>query len=152
MCLSATATATERRWRKGCKAFVLWLFAYLENKIKDSDRGAYVERITAELRFNVYADCVEILEYLPHANDFKMVDTFDFFKNRYNNIDDFEDRVGFTEALTKQIEFQINMAFPEDPLAPKAGVMPNVLIEQDDCAACICYDVENPNYRPSVDF
>ena len=131
---------------------VLWLFSYIETKIKAADRGAYVERIQAEMRFSVYSTGVEIVEYLPHADKFQMVAEFDFFKNRYNNIEDFEDRVGFTEALTKQIEFQINMTFPEDPFAPKEGVMPSVIIEQNDCAACVCYDVENPNYRPAIDF
>ena len=61
----------------------------------------------------------------------------------------FEDRVGFSQAIAKLVQFDMMTRFPKDPIAP-SHAKPLVIITSDDSLMELRYQVANPNYRHAV--
>lgn len=132
---------------------VKWMADRFERQIRTTDRKIYVKQIQAKLSYRVLEDRIEVLSQNPHQQTQSVDDTFSFRTNglaHYNDLPDFLDRVGFAQALSKQIEVEIAKRFPCDPVKPIRGVRPKLKIEYDDCNIDLIYTVRNPDYTPPV--
>lgn len=152
------ATAAKARSRYGGSTvtgpIVKHLTDRFETEIRAACRDIYIATITAQLKYTVEADRIIVLKKLPHSGSFQKAEELDFYKGiggqRYHNLPDMFDQIGFAQALAKQIEFEIRSKFPKDPVAPSPGQTPKVQIEYDDSTMTLIYQVGNPNYRTAV--
>lgn len=130
---------------------VNWIATAFDNRIRSTDRGAYIQLITAELCYRINENEIVILDYLPHSGTYSESQKFNFFQNRFNDIPDFFDRVGLAQALSKRVELIILNRYPLDPIAPSRGNRPKVIIDYNDAFIKLIYQVYNPNFRVAVD-
>ena len=127
-----------------------WVADHFEKKIRAADRASYAKTITAELTYQVAQNELMIMERLPHSGGEHPVSRYSFFVNRFHDLPDFHDRVGFAQALSKRVQFEILSRFPQDPIAPASRFKPSITIEYDDTHMRLIYTVDNPNYRAAV--
>ncbi len=121
-----------------------------EVRIRATNRAAHVSYIVAECFFGVEETQLCIFDTLPHSGQNYASKKYDFFINRFYNLPDFFDRIGFAQALSKRVEFEILRRFPTDPVAPSRAFKPKVEIDYDDTLMHLTYKVQNPNYRAAV--
>lgn len=129
------------------KPIVDWLAQRYDKQIRSADRKPYVREIQAHFTFKATATEIQILS--PLGNNYGVSERYDLFKNRFNNLNDFEDRVGFSRAMAKLVQFEMISRFPKDPVAPSA-VQPKITITSDDETMYLHYTVPNPNYKHAV--
>lgn len=127
-----------------------WVVDDFQVKIRSANREAYITTITAEIFYRVEETQLVLLSSMPHSSSHSIVSKYDYFKNRFYNLPDFFDRIGFAQALAKHVEFEILRRFPEDPIAPAKGFKPKIEIDYDDEFMHMTYKVQNPNYRSAV--
>ena len=121
-----------------------------ELRIRATNRAAHVSYIVAECFFDVEETQLCIFDTLPHSGQNYASKKYDFFINRFYNLPEFYDRIGFAQALSKRVEFEILRRFPTDPVAPSRAFKPKVEIDYDDTLMHLTYKVQNPNYRAAV--
>lgn len=122
-----------------------------EVNIRAANREKYTSVISAELFFRAEETQLCILDKLPHSSQYHDTVRYDFFKNRFYNLTDFFDRVGFAQALSKRVEFEILRRFPADPITQSRSYKPKIEIDYDDTFMHLIYKVQNPNYRAAID-
>lgn len=121
-----------------------------EVRIRAAVRAAHVSQIVAECFFRADETELCIFEKLPHSGQNFAAKRYDYYFNRFYNLPDFFDRIGFAQALSKRVEFEILRRFPTDPIAPSNGFKPKIEIDYDDTVMHLTYKVQNPNYRAAV--
>lgn len=128
---------------------VEFMTTIFKSLIQGANRGSYNANIFADMKYTVETNGVTILFPMPHSG-IERRETFDFFKNNVLPIDQFYNRVGCAQALSKQIEFQIKKDFPVDPIAPMENESPQVFVlDQNDETVVLRYLVRNPDYKPA---
>lgn len=131
-----------------------WLMATFDTLIRSADRGIYLPVIEASMYFEVYETEIAILARNPHSGALTVQGTpFSLKRNgqvHYKDVPDFFDRVGFAQALAKQLQFEVLKRYPKDPVAPMQGAVPKAVIEYDDSRMQIIYRAQNPRYQAPV--
>lgn len=125
-------------------AAVKWLAARFETAIRQADRSAGSKLIQVDFAFGVRDHAVEALRW--DGNRYNVVELYEFSPNGLPTLPEFDDQVGFAQALSRLLRFEITNRFPQDPVLP-SGFRPRVLVGSDDDIAELTYQVPNPNYR-----
>lgn len=155
--------AEEKRYLTGTKkarqvyggstqldSVVKWLADHFEQNIRGASREPFNERITAQLRYQVSERELVTTLHTPHSGLYQPVEHFDFFQNRLIGPSDFLEQIGLAQALAQRLKFEMHRRFPQDPIAPSRGFIPEITFDYDDTAIHMHYSVQNPNYRPAV--
>ena len=148
-----TATVKAARSKYGghtaARPIVQWLDERFEKAIRNADRRPHVRQIDAVLVFRVEQYQLYTMKWIGYTQQFGSDEIFDFNINRFRDLPDFADRVGFAQAMAKLVQFDMMSRFPRDPVAG-GHVKPVVVITSNDTRMELHYQVANPNYRPAV--
>lgn len=132
------------------KPIVDWLVDRFVAQIHAIDRSPHIKQLTTTFSFRVDSSQICTLHYASSygstSGSYGDAHIFDLTKNLFTHLNDFEDRVGFSQAMAKFVQFEITKRFPKDPLAPCA-VAPVVNITSDDETMYLCYTVPNGKYQ-----
>jgi len=136
--------------KTSAKPIVDWLTDRFDKQIRALDRSPHIKQLSLTFTFQVNAGSVctlkQISGYGSTPGSYGNADVFDLTKNLFTHLNDFEDRVGFAQAMAKFVQFEITKRFPKDPLAPSA-VAPTVTITSDDDIMHLYYTVPNGKFR-----
>lgn len=146
---SVKAARTKYGGHTAAQPIVKWLTARFEKEIVNADRRPHLKNIEVVFAFRVDANQLATLKKVNNANQYGNAEIFDFNVNRFHDLPDYEDRVGFSQAMAKLVQFDIMRRFPKDPVAP-CHSKPVVVIVSNDALMELRYQVANPNYRPAV--
>ena len=151
---SVKASRNKYASHTAAQPIVNWLSAYFEKQIMNADRRPHNKNIEVVFAFRVDANQVATLKKVKVNNTMKYANSelFDFNVNnvkRFHNLNDFEDRVGFSQAIAKLVQFDIMLRYPKDPVCP-SHAKPVVQITSDDSLMELHYQVANPNYQHAV--
>lgn len=131
-----------------------WLMATFDTLIRSADRGIYQPVIETSMYFEVYETQIATLAKNPHSGILTVQGTpFSLKRNgqvHYQDVPDFFDRVGFAQALAKQLQFEVLKRYPKDPIAPMQGAAPKAEVKYDDSQMQIFYKAQNPRYQAPV--
>lgn len=128
---------------------VNWLVARFEKEIMNADRRPHNKNIEVVFAFRVDAHQLATLKKVNNSNQYGNTELYDFNVNRFHSLPDFEDRIGFSQAIAKLVQFNIMRRFPKDPVSP-SHAKPVVVITSNDAQMELRYQVANPNYRHAV--
>ena len=131
------------------KPIVQWLTTQFEKDIMGADRRAHLKNIEVVFAFRVDANQLATLKKVNNSNQYGNAEIYDFNVNRFRDLPDYEDRVGFAQAMAKLVQFEIMRRFPKDPISA-SHAKPVVVITSDDAMMELRYQVANPNYRHAV--
>lgn len=145
---SVKASRVKYGGRTAAKPIVKWLGDEFEKMIMNADRRPHVKDIQVVFAFRTEQYMVTTLKRV-YGGAYGNAEVFDFNINRFHALPDFEDRIGFSQAIAKLVQFDIMSRFPKDPLSPSPA-KPLVVITSDDALMELRYQVANPNYRPAV--
>ena len=146
---SVKAARTKYGGHTAAQPIVKWLTARFEKEIMNADRRPHMKNIEVVFAFRVDANQLATLKKVNNTNQYGNAEIFDFNVNRFHNLPDYEDRVGFSQAIAKLVQFDIMRRLPKDPVAP-CHSKPVVVIVSNDALMELRYQVANPNYRPAV--
>lgn len=143
---SVKASRTKYGGHTASRPIVKWLSVRFEKAIMNADRRAHNKTIDVVFAFRVDANQVATLQRLQGSGQYGNAELFDFNVNRFHNLPDLEDRIGFSQAMAKLVQFEIMGKFSKDPVAP-SHAKPVVRIASNDALMELHYQVANPNYR-----
>ena len=130
---------------------VKWIADQFETSIRKADRRSHLRTIQVPFVFDVDATAIYVKKWIfnGHSGAYGKAEEYNFTIHRFTTLPDFEDRVGFAQAMAKMVQFEIMRRFPRDPVAPTAA-KPVVTISSDDTQMILTYEVINPNYQHAV--
>lgn len=146
---SVKASRAKYGGHTAAQPIVRWLDVRFEKEIMGADRRSHNKNIEVVFAFRVDADQLVTLKKVSNTNQYGNAEIFNFNINRFHDLPDFEDRVGFSQAIAKLVQFDMMSRFPKDPIAP-SHAKPLVIITSNDSMMELCYRVANPNYRHAV--
>lgn len=146
---SVKSARTKYGGHTAAQPIVKWLTAHFEKEIMNADRRPHNKNIEVVFAFRVDAYQLATLKKVGSTNQYGNAEIFDFNVNRFHNLPDYEDRVGFSQAMAKLVQFDIMRRFPKDPVSP-CHSKPVVVITSNDALMELRYQVANPNYRHAV--
>ena len=146
---SVKASRTKYGGRTAAQPIVKWLDVRFEKEILAADRRPHNKNIEVVFAFRVDANQLATLKKVNNTDQYGNAELFDFNINRFHDLPVFEDRVGFSQAIAKLVQFDMMTRFPKDPIAP-SHAKPLVIITSDDSLMELRYQVANPNYRHAV--
>lgn len=146
---SVKASRTKYGGHTAAQPIVKWLGERFEKEIMSADRRAHNKMIEVVFAFRVDENQVATLKMVGNSNQYGNAELFDFNVNRFHNLPDYEDRVGFSQAMAKLVQFDTMRRFPKDPISP-CHAKPVVVITSNDALMELRYQVANPNYRHAV--
>ena len=125
---------------------------FFETQIKSANRESYTEIITATTSFRVDETQICLMQKRTYGDGWDTWKEYNLYQNRFDNLPELFDRIGYAQALAKRVEFEILRRFPTDPVAPHDGFKPRVEIDDSgDTRIELTYKVENPKYKTAVD-
>lgn len=146
---SVKAARTKYGGHTSAQPIVQWLTTRFEKEIMNADRRPHLKNIEVVFAFRVDANQLATLKLVGNTNQYGNAEIFDFNVNRFHDLPDYEDRVGFSQAIAKLVQFDIMRRFPKDPVAA-SHAKPVVVITSNDALMELRYQVANPNYRHAV--
>lgn len=118
-----------------------WLAVRFEAAIRQADRSPGVKFIQTDFAFGVREYGVEALRW--DGSRYAVVELYEFSPNGLPSLPEFDDQVGFSQAVSRLLRFEIASRFPQDPIAPSA-LRPRIFVGSDDDIAELTYQVPNP--------
>ena len=146
---SVKSARTKYGGHTAAQPIVKWLTTRFEKEIMNADRRPHLKNIEVVFAFRVDANQLATLKKVGNTNQYGNTEIFDFNVNRFHDLPDYEDRVGFSQAMAKLVQFDIMRRFPKDPVAA-SHAKPVVVITSNDALMELRYQVANPNYRHAV--
>lgn len=146
---SVKSARTKYGGHTAAQPIVKWLTTRFEKEIMNADRRPHLKNIEVVFAFRVDANQLATLKKVNSTNQYGNAEIFDFNVNRFHDLPDYEDRVGFSQAMAKLVQFDIMRRFPKDPVAASYA-KPVVVIASNDALMELRYQVANPNYRHAV--
>ncbi len=122
-------------------AAVKWLAVRFEAAIRQADRSRGNKYIQADCAFGVREYGVEALRW--NGSRYDVVELYEFSANGLPAIPEFDDQVGFSQAVSRLLRFEIANRFPRDPIAP-SNLRPLVFVGSNDDVSELTYQVPNP--------
>lgn len=131
-------------------SMVEWLCDSLQAKLLSQKKDSYIKHIEATVAYRVEEKGIELLEKMPHSNEYKKVSDFNFHLKRFYDVSDFFKRVGLAKVLSKRVEVEVKKLSLNGLLDDSFRNSATITIDNDDTFISISYKTLNPNYRPPV--
>lgn len=119
------------------KEVTLWMCEPFAESIANAERDSYIEKIDVPFNYNVFSDRIT-----------SNIGTFDFKKNRCENLGSRVEQAALARALAAAIQLEISIRFPQDSSGPDNRIDIKTSYGKDSADVEILYSAENGYYKP----